>query len=398
MNVFVVPSWYPSLANPHSGLFVRAQVEALATLRPDWRLVVSGWGHHDGALSLRSMRTSLRALCWRWRVGEGEWRRRGPVNEVTSPALSWTLGLLGGGASGLLCATRRNLERTTRRFGAVQLMHAHVAYPAGWIAASLSALSGIPYVLTEHMSPFPFPALRARDGRLRAELCEAFEHAAASVAVSPALAEAIRAEGLPCTHVIPNLVDERLFLPGNPAPRPFVLLSIAAQTPQKGIDTLLRAFARWNPPVGDVELRIAGAGPQAGAYRQLARALGVDDRVRWLGALSPQDVPQHVAACHTFVLASRHETFGVVLTEALACGKPVLATRCGGPESIVHDGNGRLVEVDNVPAMAEALARMRTSAAAFDPAAIRADALRRFSREVVAGQLSALYESVLARR
>ncbi|WP_298832114.1 glycosyltransferase [uncultured Piscinibacter sp.] len=398
MNVFVIPSWYPSAANPHAGLFVREQVEALAALRPDWRLVVGGWGHHDGALSLRSLRSSLRALGWRWRAGEGGWRRHGAIDEAVSPALTWTLGLLGGGAAGLLRATRRNLERMTQRFGAVQLMHAHVAYPAGWIAARLSAQTGIPYVLTEHMGPFPFPALRTRDGGLRAELREAFEHAAASVAVSPALAERIRAEGLPCTHVIPNLVDERRFLPGDPAPRPFVLLSIAAQTHHKGIDTLLRAFARWNPPAGDVELRIGGAGPQAAAHRQLARALGVDDRVRWLGALAPQDVPQHVVACHAFVLASRHETFGVVLAEALACGKPVLATRCGGPESIVHDGNGRLVAVDDVPALAEALAWMRARAAEFDAAAIRADALRRFSRAAVAGRLAALYESVIARR
>jgi glycosyltransferase involved in cell wall biosynthesis len=400
MNVFVIPSWYPSAANPIAGVFVREQAYALAALRPDWNVVLSRWGHHDGALSLRSPRASLNALRWRMRAGGSRWLPSAPpLREVMTPALSWTLAFSGGGAAGLLRATRHNLALARVRFGRVDLMHAHVGFPAGWIAAQLGAETGIPFVLTEHMSPFPFPALRSASGGVTPALCQAFERAAATVAVSPSLAAQIRAHGLPCSHVIPNVVDERRFVPGTaPVPaRPFVFFTLGAMTAQKGVDVLLRALARWNPAGGEVELRIGGDGPQRAAYQRLAVELGVDDRVRWLGAVPPEAAPRHFADCHAFVLASRHETFGVVLAEALMCGKPVVATRSGGPESIVNEANGLLVGVDDVAGLAEALATMARCAGDFDAGAIRADALQRFSRSAVAGQLVQVFEAVLAR-
>lgn len=399
MNVFVIPSWYPSAASPIAGVFVREQASALAAHRPDWNVVVSCWGHRDGALSLRSPSESLNALRWRWYAGGSRWLPGALLHEVLTPALSWTLAWFGGGAAGLLRATRRNLALTRERFGVVHVMHAHVGFPAGWIAAQLAAETGIPYVLTEHMSPFPFPALRTRAGGLRPELRQAFKAAAATIAVSPSLAAEIRAHGLHCSHVVPNVVDERRFerSAGHGSARPFVFFTLGAMAPQKGIDLLLRAFAHWNPARAEVALRIGGGGPQLAAYQRLAAELGVDDRVRWLGAVPPDDAPRHFAACDAFVLASRHETFGVVLAEALMCGKPVIAARSGGPESIVNEANGLLVDVEDVAGLAGAMASLAQRARGFDADAIRADALRRFSRSAVAEQLVQVFDAVLAR-
>ena len=399
MNVFVIPSWYPSAANPIAGVFVREQASALAEHRPEWNVVVSRWGHHDGALSLRNPGASLDALRWHWHAGAARWLAAPPLHEVLTPSLSWTLAVAGGGAAGLLRATRRNLALARARFGTIHLMHAHVGFPAGWIASQLCAEAGIPYALTEHMSPFPFPALRERGGGLRPALRQAFDAAAATIAVSPSLAAEIRAHGLPCSHVIPNVVDERRFRPaaGRTTAPPFMLFTLCAMAPQKGIDLLLRAFAHWNPARGKVALRIGGGGPQLAVYQRLAVELGIDDRVSWLGAVPPAEAPRYFAECDTFVLASRHETFGVVLAEALMCGKPVIATRCGGPESIVNEANGLLVDVEDMVGLAGAMASMALRAGAFDAQAIRADALRRFSREAVAEQLVQVFEAVLAR-
>ena len=70
------------------------------------------------------------------------------------------------------------------------------------------------------------------------------------------------------------------------------------------------------------------------------------------------------------VLPSRAESFGAVLVEALACGTPVVATRCGGPEDIVQDGVGELVPVEDSVALADALSRVLA-----DPGHVRSDAL-----------------------
>lgn len=397
MNVFVIPSWYPSACQPIAGLFVRDQAEAVALQRPDWNVVVGTWGHHDGALSMRSPGASLRALRWRQQRGsDSRWSASGPVQVVQTPALSWTLVIADGGAAGLLRASRRNFAQARLRFGRPDVMHAHVGFPGGWIAACLSAESGVPYVLTEHMSPFPFAALRTRSGALRPALRQAFDRADATIAVSDALAQQLRDCGLPCSHVIPNVVDEQRFRPmaATATARPFVFFTLGGLTPQKGVDLLLRALAFWNPPRGDVELRIGGSGPLLAEHQALAAELGIADRVRWLGAVAPEAAPEHFAACDAFVLASRHESFGVVLVEALMSGKPVIATRSGGPQSIVEADNGVLVDMGDVAGLAGAMSQLAAQPGRFDAAAIRNGAVRRFSRAAVATQLVAVYEAV----
>jgi glycosyltransferase involved in cell wall biosynthesis len=421
MNVFVLPSWYPSRRQPMAGLFVRDQARALALVRPGWNVIVGGWGHHDGALSLRSAGDSLRALAWRARAQPG-WQAdagagadadagagadagadatSGPLHELLTPRLSWTLALAQGGARGLLAASRRNVALAETRFGRVDVVHAHVGFPAGWVAAQLAAERGLPYVLTEHMSPFPFPALRDAQGGPVPALRLAFERAAATVAVSAALAERIRACGLPCSDVIPNAVDGARFAagatPGVAAdPTRFVFFTLGALVPQKGVDVLLRALAQLPPLPRPVELHIGGDGPERGALQALSATLGVQDRVHWLGALRPEQTPAHFARCDAFVLASRHETFGVVLAEALLSGKPVVATRCGGPEDIVTPANGLLVAPQDPAALAAAMQAVRANPARYDADTLRADAGARFGLRAVGERVATLCERVVA--
>ncbi len=378
-----------------AGYFVRDQVAALALVRPQWTQVLSLWGHHDGALSLRSLSTSVRALRWRLQA-QPSWRAGAAWQEAFTPCLSWTLAWAGGGAAGLLRATRRNLQAAEKHHGAMQLLHAHVGFPAGWIASVIAKERGLPYVLTEHMSPFPVAPLTDAQGGVVAPLRQAFEGAAATVAVSSSLAQRLRACGLPCSDVIPNVVDETRFaLSPRLASSPRVLLTLGALTPQKGIDLLLQAFARWQPAAGDVHLHIGGDGPERARLQRLAQHLGLAARVRWLGALAPAQVPACMAACDAFVLASRHESFGVVLVEALMSGKPVLATRCGGPEGIVDDNNGVLVAPDNVDALVDGLHRLQQHIKRSVPAECRAAAVARFGRVAVGAQWAALFEQVV---
>lgn len=96
------------------------------------------------------------------------------------------------------------------------------------------------------------------------------------------------------------------------------------------------------------------------------------------------------------MLASRFETFGVVYAEALACGLPIIATACGGPEMIVQEKNGFLVPVEDVAALSEALKKMYAQYEAFDSEEIRADCLRRFSEKAVVSRLRTVYESCLS--
>lgn len=246
------------------------------------------------------------------------------------------------------------------------------------------------------MGPFPFRPL-LKNGVPIQEITEAFNAADASIAVSPSLAQRIASFGYPEPHTIPNVIDERRFVPAQPVSHKFVFFTLCGISDQKGIDHLLEAIALWNPPAEAVEFRIGGDGVMRKAYEKLAVSLGVANRVNWLGAISREAAPRLFQECHAYVMPSRHETFGVVYAEAIACGKPIIATRCGGPESIVNDTNGKLVDIGDVEALSVAMQQVMTHWNDYEPQAIRQDFDNRFSRPAVVKQLASIYKTIVGK-
>ena len=121
----------------------------------------------------------------------------------------------------------------------------------------------------------------------------------------------------------------------------------------KAFDTLIRAFAA----MPDGMLWLAGEGPEHAALAALAAECGVAERVIFLGW---QDDPQAVIrGADILVCPSRHEPFGNVIAEGLACGKPVISTQTNGGRELIEDGvNGLLVPIDDEAALADALATL----------------------------------------
>lgn len=394
MNLLILPSWYPNTTQALSGIFTQEQAQAIAELCPDIRVIVSTWGHDDGELTIRNPWRAIKALKWRLQQKENQVRQQNDVYEVFNPTLTWSLRLPLGGVDRLVRVNRRNLQLATDRFGKIDLIHAHVSYPAGYIASILGPEFGIPYVLTEHMGPFPMPSLM-KNGRPTHCVEQAFAKASESIAVSPSLAKCIATFGYREPVVIPNVVDERLFFPGEPSKEKFVFFTLCSLSAQKGVDHLLKAIAKWDPPADRFEFRIGGDGILAATFQAMANRLGISDRVRWLGSVSREDAPRQFQQCHIYVMPSRHETFGVVYAEAIASGKPIIATRCGGPESIVNSSNGRLVEVGDIAGLSGTMQQLAAEWTQFDPLAIRQDFENRFSRPAVVAQLRLIYQSVM---
>ncbi|MBI5169454.1 MAG: glycosyltransferase [Candidatus Eisenbacteria bacterium] len=394
MNVFAIPSWYPEPARGLlGGTFLHEAFLAIARHHADVNLDVALWGQGDFELS------GARARAWLARphlvtAARPERRAVAPnLVEHYAPVWTWRFATRRGNAPAVLAVVRAQLERSRRERGRIDLIHAHVSFPAGWLAMRLSRDTGIPFVLTEHMSPFPFTHF-VRDGRVVPEVAEPLRQARRVVAVSRALAAQIRdAVGVE-PEVIPNGVDEDFFTPGPSRGGPFTFLTVGAIETQKGIDVLIAAAGQLQTNAGRAaRFRVVGEGRFRGLYEQLARSLVLGNRFEWLGALPRERVRDEMRACDAFVLTSRHESFGVVYAEALACGKPVLATHCGGPEDIVGEGDGLLVPVDDVAATAEALDALARGDAAFDSAAIRASFERRFASRAVAARTVALYRA-----
>jgi len=166
----------------------------------------------------------------------------------------------------------------------------------------------------------------------------------------------------------------------------------------KGLDVLVRALGHLLPEIPELHLSVAGGSfyrayeRDAAAVRDLVRALGLTDRVHFLGEVAPNDVAALMRQSALLVVPSRRETFSLVTAEALASGTPVVATRCGGPEEIITEDTGQLTEVDDAAALAIAIesALNRT----YDRAALRRYAVERFGSRAAAERLGQLYERV----
>ena len=132
-----------------------------------------------------------------------------------------------------------------------------------------------------------------------------------------------------------------------------LLLILARLHPKKGVDTLLRALAQ----VPGAYLWIAGEGDERAQYEALAQSLALTDRVRFLGWRN--DRAALLAAADVCVMPSRYEPFGTVMAEAWSAGTPLITAAAQGPLAYVKDGeNGLMVPIDDVPALAAAIARL----------------------------------------
>jgi len=211
---------------------------------------------------------------------------------------------------------------------------------------------------------------------------QAYRFAHAVVANSNAARRQLESEGVAPARirVIPNGVSADRFA-DRPAPRPVSrIVTVANLRREKAHEVLLAAAAQLASRYPQLTFDIAGDGPRLSELRELAKTLGVADRVTFLG--HREDVPALLAGADAFVLPSRSEAFPNGAIEAMAAGLPVIASATGGLLDLIEDGRtGVLVRPDDVDALTQAIAELIASPA-------RASALGATAREEVTGRYS----------
>ena len=383
MNILVLPAWFPTAENPHYGVFAREHSRAAAL----YDNVVIAYGEGGGAGDRIS----------------GAWRIQSDRVEQgvrTVRFLYHPVRLRGTGLVHTILGVHGVVGWLVRNGFRADVFHAHV-FSAGLVTALVGKWLGVPVVITEHATAFPRRALSLKD-RLFARV--AMRLADKVLPVSQALQRAIEDHGIQGDfRVIPNTVDTDLFLPSGTnsqsgIARPSRILSVGALTPRKGWTLLLRALHALRERQGEFRLDIVGDGPNQAEYEQLSVELGLGGVVHFCGVMGRRALARQVQECDFFVLPSLQETFSVVLIEALACGKPVVATRCGGPEEIVTDEVGILVPRGNVVALASAIGTMLDQHEQYDASGIANYARQRYSYEVIGSQLHEIYARTLSRK
>lgn len=372
-RILFLPAWYPSAEDPVAGVFVQEQARA-AQLYHEVAILYAAPGSRPG-------------------------RSSGKEGGLFTARVTYPQGARGAPWA-YLRAVLPAFRRLRRQFRP-QLLHAHVTLPAGLAAVLLGGLYGLPVVLTEHAGPFA--ALVPT--RLRRWLARyTLGRAQAILPVSRALQAQVAPYAPPKVAerfcVVPNAVNTDLFYPAPDSPSapagPKRILCVSALSALKGIGHLLEAVAQMRARGrGNFVVEVVGNGAGRGEYEGMAARMGLGDIVAFHGRRARGEVADLMRACAFLVLPSLAETFGVVLVEAMACGKPVLATRCGGPEEIVTAETGLLVPAGDAPALAEAMALLLDRGQSYDGRAITLYARAQYGYEAVGRQLDKVYRQVL---
>jgi teichuronic acid biosynthesis glycosyltransferase TuaC len=295
----------------------------------------------------------------------------------------------------LYAFARPVLEQLINNGGDFDLLDAHYFFPDGVAAVMLGRALGKPVTITARgtdinlIPRFPVPRRMIRWAAARAD---------GLITVCAALKDELVRLGIPPERVrtLRNGVDLEIFRPIDPqqakdalAVHGPVLASVGSLIERKGHDLVIRALEH----LPKVTLLIAGQGPEKAALARLAAAIGVANRVRFLGSIAHARLREIYSAADALVLASSREGWPNVLLESMACGTPVIASNVwGAPEIIKAPEAGLLLQERTAGAIASAA---RTLLAALPPRkATRAYAQRFSWQETTEGQVD-LFSRIL---
>jgi len=281
--------------------------------------------------------------------------------------------------------------------GIPSIVHGHSRFLTGGVVAQhIGKKLNSPYIITEHSNYILEHELNSFEKRIMLSMVGRTQ---AWVTVSDSIGKVFK-EMFPKIqtnfHSIPNVIDSRFEEYISTEIQEvkdvhFTFFHLGSFDPNKNQELLIRSLSKLD--VENVELRIGGKGPLEGHLKKLVAELNLGGKVVFLGQLDREEVLHEMKNCSGFLLASQYETFGAVLIEALALGKPVISTRCGGPESIITNQNGFLCN-SNVADYSFAMTNMIINFARFDQRGIREDCIKRFGTKAVAKKYIKLYQSI----
>lgn len=306
--------------------------------------------------------------------------------------------LLSAGKLGL-----RALYRLIQReHGCPDIVHAHFLDIAEIALTLKTKLKATKFVVTEHWSLLnekysTFPKW------VKDCAYHIYDQYDKVICVSPMLANSIKTLfKIKNVVVIPNMIDP-LFLSGaRILHETFEFIFVGEidvrKCPLECIQAFYNAFHENNFTTTKghkIRLRLIGNGPLFHECQERIRELKLENNVCMMGQMTRDRIADILRASDCFVLPSKSETFGVVYVEAMACGLPVIATKCGGPEFFVNDENGLLIQANAQGQLVRAMRAMVNDIKKYDHISIMMKTKDNFSPVVIANKLVKLYRTIL---
>jgi teichuronic acid biosynthesis glycosyltransferase TuaC len=387
LRVLSISTLYPNDSAPNFGVFVERQMQAVAQRGDTELLLVNPLGVPPWPLS--------RLARYRALTGLASSEMRGGVT-VLRPRFRLLPGIGGRCNPGAIACSVLPLARRLHAEHCFDLVDAQFFYPDGPAAAHIAAALGLPLSIKARGSDIHFWGRQpSTAGQVRA----AGMAASGMLAVASGLADDMAALGLPRERITIHRtgLDRTSFRPLDRTecrrklglPQDVALVAcVGALIARKGQKHAIEALTH----LPEAQLVLAGAGPDEAQLRAQANALGMADRVHFLGAVPHAALPEVLSAADVFVLPTASEGLANVWVEALACGTPVVTTPIPGAIELLSDpAFGRLAARDGA-AIAEAVRGLLSDPPPRDAVAKGAAG---FSWEENAAQLVAYWNSLI---
>jgi len=382
MHILIIPSWYVNTYSPASGIFFKEQAEALAK-----------HGFMVGLIALQEIniknifKQKKFDFHFKKYIENDVYTYRIQIPQVNNFYIIQDFIKIN--------IFKKSFKKYIEERGQPDIVHLH-SFLHGELAIWLKATYSIPYVVTEHYSGFARNIISFKDLDRAKQI---FEKSDLNIAVSEPFRDLLQTKFSSHFNYVPNIVNIDFFnIKESINKDTYDFINIAFLDKNKNQDMLIRAFTDSFKNKSKIKLTIVGDGPEYGNLDNLIKELNMENQISLYGRANRDEVKQLLQGSDAFVLSSQYETFGVVVIEAMACGLPVVATKCGGPESIItSDKIGLLSEIDESK-LSEKLIEIYRGKLNFDSKYIRDYVKNNFSEKAVLLELEKIYLSVLQKQ
>ncbi|APQ97025.1 glycosyltransferase [Clostridium botulinum] len=378
MNILVISNWYPNKNNVVSGIFVNEQVKALKLLGVN-------------IIVFFPFDKSIKEGVLVEDIEEGILVYRANTDNLKNSKLS------------RISSIRKSLKILNKIVikHDINLIHAHVCYVAGIISYLYNKFyKKIPYIITEHSSKVSQYSSKFYNKIL---FYSAYKNAEKVISVSRSLENELKSLGyIFNSKIIGNIVDTKYYTTDNEyklydSSLKGLFIGLMGDNEVKGIQYLLPAISNFVKKHNyNVSFTFIGDGPKKIKYEKMVKELGIANICTFKGTILKKDIPEHIMKHDFLILPSIKETFGSVLIEAMAAGKPVLTTKCGGPEEFVTDKLGIVVKSKDIESLEKGLYEMVNNYKTFDKNYIKKFAQNEFSYETIGKKIKDTYCEVLS--
>ncbi len=378
MNVLVIPTWYPNGQDKLMGIYHQEYCEALAQMQDiKVNMLFIERERLNNPLKYLFMKKDYVIV----EKGYKTYVKR--MLNVEKISFDWQLKRY---TKALDKAFRKYLKTNFKP----DILHAEVTIPAGYATCKLGKKYNIPVVITEHATYY-----KTFFTPKYLKYTEYVLKNAYFTSVSKYMLEDLPSY-VTKKKVIPNLVDTDSFKLERIPLKGLRLVRVCAFRKGKRVEDLLKALKIIidEGKIKDVFLTIVGDGYLKEFYQNECHRLGLDKYVAFVGRKTKQEISQILNQNNLFVITSTNETFGIPGIEALASGMPVVSTKCFGPEEYLDEGCGKLVEVGNIPALAQAISDVYTHLDKYDITHLR-EVADHYSKGVVIATAKEVYQEVL---